>query len=148
MGRVTLIAAITSTSTARLSNIAICILKIIKGHSEPTLTSKTELFAKTINDKILLTSFTKCSIFNISLGFENTHEDSTFFTHVIRIPTPAGNSIFKVNNRNTRKRCEICSKLTIKTSEWNHRRYSSVFIINFEHILHLDLVFLLSNLSR
>ena len=25
--------------------------------------------------------------------------------------------LFKVNNRNTRKRCEICSKLTIKTPE-------------------------------
>ena len=24
----------------------------------------------------------------------------------------------KVNNKNTRARCEICSKLTIKTSEW------------------------------
>ena len=26
----------------------------------------------------------------------------------------AGNYMFKVNNRNTRTRCEICSKLTIK----------------------------------
>ena len=30
---------------------------------------------------------------------------------------PAGNCMFKVNNRNTRKRCQICSKLTIKTPE-------------------------------
>ena len=29
----------------------------------------------------------------------------------------AGNYMFKVNNRNTRARCEICSKLTIKTPE-------------------------------
>ena len=29
----------------------------------------------------------------------------------------AGNCMFKVNNRNTRTRCEICSKLTIKTPE-------------------------------
>ena len=29
--------------------------------------------------------------------------------------------LFKINNRNTRKRCEICSKLTIKTPE--PRRY-------------------------
>ena len=34
--------------------------------------------------------------------------------------SPVGNYIFKVNNRNTRIRCEICSKLTIKTPE---RRY-------------------------
>ena len=30
---------------------------------------------------------------------------------------PAGNYMFKVNNRNTRARCEICSKLTIKIPE-------------------------------
>ena len=28
--------------------------------------------------------------------------------------------LFKVNDRNTRKRCEICSKLTIKTPERRH----------------------------
>ena len=32
----------------------------------------------------------------------------------------ADNGMFKVNNRNTRKRCEICSKLTIKTPEPRH----------------------------
>ena len=31
--------------------------------------------------------------------------------------SPAGNCMFKVNNRNTRTRCEICSKLTIKIPE-------------------------------
>ena len=30
---------------------------------------------------------------------------------------PTGNYMFKVNNRNTRARCEICSKLTIKTGK-------------------------------
>ena len=28
--------------------------------------------------------------------------------------------LFKVNNRNSRKRCNICSKLTIKTPERRH----------------------------
>ena len=31
--------------------------------------------------------------------------------------TPAQIYLFNVNSRNTRKRCEICSKLTIKISE-------------------------------
>ena len=35
------------------------------------------------------------------------------FTHHF----PANINLFKVNNRNTRKRCEICLKLTIKTPE-------------------------------
>ena len=30
---------------------------------------------------------------------------------------PAGNYMFKVSKRNTRTRCEICSKLSIKTPE-------------------------------
>ena len=56
---------------------------------------------------------------------------------------PANIYLFKVNNKNTRKRCEICSKLTIKTPERRQWRRSGVFIVNFEHISHLVLVFLL-----
>ena len=55
--------------------------------------------------------------------------------------------LFKVNNRNTRKRCEIYSKLTIKTKRRQCRR-SCVFIDNTEHISHLFLVFLLVNLNK
>ena len=48
--------------------------------------------------------------------------------------SPVGIYLLKVNKRNTRARCEICSKLTIKTSERRHWRLSGVFIVNFEHI--------------
>ena len=58
---------------------------------------------------------------------------------------PSNIYLFKVNNRNTRKRCEICAKLTIKTQE---RRHSGVFIVNFEHISNFFLVFLLLNLNK
>ena len=47
---------------------------------------------------------------------------------------PAKNYLFKVSNRNSRKRCEICTKLTIKTPERRHWRRSGVFIVNIEHI--------------
>ena len=60
---------------------------------------------------------------------------------------PAGIYLFKVNNRNTRTRCEICSELTINTPERRQRR-SGVFIVNFEHISHLVLAFLLLTLNR
>ena len=56
---------------------------------------------------------------------------------------PAGIYLLKDNLRNTRTRCEICSKLTVKTPERRHWRHSGVFIVNFEHISHLALVFLL-----
>ena len=80
--------------------------------------------------------------------------------------------MFKVNNRN-RTKCEICSKLTIKTLERRRcfsippenirkpkgfgmysegiekqRRGPCVFIVNFEHISHLVQVFLLLTMSR
>ena len=56
--------------------------------------------------------------------------------------------MFKVSNRNNRTRFEICSKLTIKTPERNQLRRSGLFIVNFEHISHLLLVFLLLTLNR
>ena len=60
----------------------------------------------------------------------------------------AGNYMLKVNNRSTRERCEIYSKLAIKIPERRHWRHSSVLIVNFEHISHLPLVFLLLTLRR
>ena len=42
--------------------------------------------------------------------------------------SPANIYLLKVNNRNTGKKCEICSKLVINTPE---RRRSGVFIVKF-----------------
>ena len=47
---------------------------------------------------------------------------------ISRYATQAGIYLLKVNNRNTKTRCEICSKLTIKTPE---RR----LIVNFGHLI-------------
>ena len=96
----------------------------------------------------------------------------TRFKHILHIffePFPLGIYMFKVNNRNTRTRCEICSKLALKTPErcrhllaqskhWKYEndvwylfkvnnKYtktsltSGVFIVNFEQISHIMLVF-------
>ena len=54
------------------------------------------------------------------------------------VNNPAVVYLLKVSNKNTRIRCEICSKLTIKTP----------VIANLEHMSHLVLVFLLLTLSR
>ena len=56
--------------------------------------------------------------------------------------------MFKVNNKISRTRCEICPKLTIKTPERRHYPLSGVFIVNFEQISHLVLLFLLLTFSR
>ena len=43
--------------------------------------------------------------------------------------------------------CEICAKLTMKTEE-QHWRRSDGFIVKFEQISHLILVFLLLTLNK
>ena len=43
---------------------------------------------------------------------------------------PAGIYQLEVKNKNTRTRCEICLKLTIKIQEERRRRFDA-FIINF-----------------
>ena len=55
--------------------------------------------------------------------------------------------LLKVGNRNTRTRCEICTKLMIKTPERCQWFCSDVFVVNFEQISHLVLVFLLLTLN-
>ena len=59
----------------------------------------------------------------------------------------AGIYLLKVNNKNTRTRCETCSKLKIKTPERRQKCRSSVFIVDFEDISHVVLVFLLLTLN-
>ena len=61
---------------------------------------------------------------------------------------PAGISLFRVNNKNTRTMWEICSKLTIKIPERHQWRRSGNFIVTFEQISHIVLVFLLLTLSK
>ena len=51
--------------------------------------------------------------------------------------------LFKTNNRNIRKSCEICSEIPLKRLEGRF----DIFIVNFKHISHLFLVFLLLSLS-
>ena len=62
--------------------------------------------------------FQICQIFfkgKVQVIYFNLKNDRTLDS--VASITPAGNHMFKVNNRTTRTRCEICSKLTIKIPE-------------------------------
>ena len=52
------------------------------------------------------------------------HLAVAFFVNIVHNDdiglNPAGIYMFRVNNRNTRARCEMCSKLKIKTAEPCH----------------------------
>ena len=72
---------------------------------------------------------------NINFDTETIKPSLLFGVKVLNPPRiPVGNYMFKVNNRNTITRCEICSKLTIKAPEWYHAPCSGVFILNFEQV--------------
>ena len=76
--------------------------------------------------------------YTLYCNVENTN--FTLYQNISRYiinQVPVGNYIFKVNNKNTRARCEICSKFPIKTPERRHWRRFGVFIVNFEYISHL-----------
>ena len=70
------------------------------------------------------------------------------YSRSVLLHSPVANYIFNVNNRNTRTRCEICLKLTIKIPERCQWCRVGVFIVNIEHISHFVLVFLLLTLGR
>ena len=70
----------------------------------------------------LCTTWQKSGDFSANQEFERlgqksevTHRERWNVFHLLT--NPAGNYMFKVNNRNTRARCEICSNLTIKKPE-------------------------------
>ena len=56
---------------------------------------------------------------------------------------PVGNYLFKVNNRNTRTRCEICSKLTIKICRlgWNSSEFLYQYLIWYWSQLQFNTMF-------
>ena len=85
---------------------------------------------------------------NIICQLEKKH----FHSYVFKIfkqcqGFPANIYLLKFNNKNTRKRCEICSKLTIKTPKQCYWRRPGFFIVNFKHMLHPFVVFLLLTLN-
>ena len=84
----------------------------------------------------------------IYIGFhcERTEMKLTFVL-IFWTTIPVDIYLLKVSNRKTRIRCEIYSKLTIKTPERRQWRHSGIFIVNFEHISHFVLVIPLLTLN-
>ena len=83
-----------------------------------------------------------CGISHVNVKFQRIwtiqvllHRSNDFgnqFCGLMKAWLPANIYVLKINNKNTRERCEMCSKLTIKTPE--QRRRSGVFIVNCKHI--------------
>ena len=111
------------------------------------------------NIRVDLLSFIESSCLNITYyrsgGWNYTRsEDQCFYEEGT---DPAGNCRLRVNNRNTRTRCEICSRLTIRLNMFNFNNKDTrtaplaflfgVFIVNLKHNSHLVVVFLLLNLN-
>ena len=95
-----------------------------------------------VNDIVLNTLMSEVARSNSLLNLF-----ATFFCHIDGGAFSSySNFMLKVNNRKTRTSCKVLSKLTIKTPERRQWRLSGVFIVNFEPILYLVVVFLLLTL--
>ena len=68
------------------------------------------------------------------------------FSHIIRVLRPCNSFYYpsqpaitcsKLTIETLEQKCELCSKLTLKTPKRRQWRRFGVFIVNFEHISHL-----------
>lgn len=56
--------------------------------------------------------------------------------------------LLKVSNENTKTMDKTCSKLSIEIPKRRHSRHSDGIIVNFEHSLHIGIVFSLLTLNK
>ena len=91
--------------------------------------------------KSLMENFFICAV-NSETALKKSSSPAGIYLLVNNKVNKVNNKVSKVNNRNTRTRCEMCSKLKIKTAErrqWNifpltyFTPCSIVFVGNFEH---------------
>ena len=77
--------------------------------------------------------------------FENFYHcrSLTFLNRTSSRVSSCSESEISLSDGNTRKMCEICSKLTIKTPKWRQWPRSGVFIVNFEQIFLIWTFFLI-----
>ena len=107
------------------------------------------------------TSFTPCfsvSKFTLKVSLEEFIEHFSSFPKLlwkklhwrffVDRGVPGGIYLFKVNKGNTRTIYEINSKLTTNAPERRQWHCSYVFIVNFEQILHIILMFPLLTLYK
>ena len=93
--------------------------------------------------KLILEILQKSFYFQLSPGPWELVSCTSDWTSIRQYCSPAANYIIEVDSRNTRIRCEICSKLTVKTLLfwclycwlWTYLTpCSSVSIVNFEQV--------------
>ena len=121
-------------------SVLICLFKVNNRNTRTSCEICSKLTIKTPQRR----QWRRSGDFIVSFEHEDVKGSSSNFDSNISVRI----CLFKVNNRNTRTSCEICPKLTIKTPQRRQWRRSGDFIVNFEHISHLVLVFLLLTLSR
>ena len=99
---------------------------------------KNKTFSKILQNSFTFSNYMKRKSYKVTNDHKGTVMDSflckKFHRLCLTVSYPAGNYIFEVNNRNTRTRCEICSKLTITTVN-GVVLVSLLFTLNIFHTL-------------
>ena len=107
------------------------------------------LFSRLIKTKEILLKLKKVPFLQLPKYWKKLWQKNrlTFSRYIGTDYNPGGIYLLKVNKRNIRTRCKICSKLTVNTTERRHWRRFDVFIVSFEHTSNLVLAFLLLTLN-
>ena len=105
---------------------------------------------KQINMEVLLTCWQNCKLIPTPPASTSPRHHERLFLNLDRYfkLTQRAFTIYLFSKRNTRAMCEMCSRLTMKTPERHHQRSSKVFIVYFEQISHMVLVFPLYTLRK
>ena len=85
---------------------------------------------KDTDKHIWLSFFAKWQLVAVNCFCKKKSKMQNCVLDVWHAPLPTNIYLFKFNNKITRKRCEICSELTIKTPKRRQWRRSGVFIVN------------------
>ena len=80
------------------------------------------LLKKPLSENLFFVQRKLCMVHNtLFMFFNNNLSELISWLHLLTkdclTSNPANMYLFKVNNRNTRKKCEICSNLAIKTPD-------------------------------
>ena len=108
-----------------------------------TASCKKFVIALQLYQKETLAQLFSCNFCEI---FQNTCCSESSFTvafFLFNSFNKANIYLLKVSKRNTWKKCEIYSKSTIKASKRRYWRCFAVHIVNFGHVSHVFLLFLL-----
>ena len=118
---------------------------LLSENGAAVITNQTNPYAKSRQLLQFGTTITNQRYYKLQVNVHNNVKSTRFV--IVTSKLLLVQSQLTISNRNTWKRCEVCSNFTIKTPERPQWHPSDVFTVNYEQISNLFLWFLLLTLD-